>query len=128
MKIQTLDHIALIVKDIEASVKWYEDVIGLKKIYEGQWGGVPTFVVVKGTGTGLALFPATTDNPKAKPDGDYLVVDHFAFRVSGEDFEEAKKILPEKGIVIRIADHEIAKSIYMFDPDGYQVELTTYDV
>jgi catechol 2,3-dioxygenase-like lactoylglutathione lyase family enzyme len=128
MKIQTLDHIAIISKDIGRSVKWYTEVLGLEHVFKGQWDGVPTFVVTKENNTGIAIFPSDTDSPKSRPDGDYLIVDHFAFRISGEDFEKAQSELKEKGIEIRVADHIVAKSIYMHDPDGHKVELTTYEI
>src|SRR5712691_8132102 len=57
MKLEGLDHIALAVRDAEASVKWYIEVLGLERQHEGQWDGVPIFVG-KGA-TGIALFPAS---------------------------------------------------------------------
>ena len=128
MKIQTLDHIAIISADPDRSVKWYTEVLGLEHAFSEEWNGVPKFVVTKENSTGIAIFPAQTDDPKGSPDGDYLIVDHFAFRVSGEDFINAQKELKDKGIEIRIADHKVAKSIYMHDPDGHEVELTTYEI
>ena len=128
VKIQTLDHIAIIAKDPDASVKWYTETLGLEPAFKGEWNGVPKFVVTKENNTGIAIFPAATDDPKSKPDGDYLVVDHFAFRIAGVDFERAQEELKAKGVEFRTADHIVAKSIYMHDPDGHEVELTTYEV
>jgi catechol 2,3-dioxygenase-like lactoylglutathione lyase family enzyme len=128
VKIQTLDHIAIIAKDPDASVKWYKEVLGLEHAFKEEWGGVPKFVVTKENSTGIAIFPSETTDPKGKPDGDYLVVDHFAFRIAGADFERAQGELRAKGVEFRVADHKVAKSIYMYDPDGHEVELTTYEV
>lgn len=128
VKIQTLDHIAIIAKDPDASVRWYKEVLGLEHAFSEEWNGVPKFVVTKENSTGIAIFPAQTDDPKSKPDGDYLVVDHFAFRIAGADFEKAQEELRAMGVEFRVADHKVAKSIYMHDPDGHEVELTTYEV
>ena len=128
VKLQTLDHVAIIAKDPAASLKWYMDVLGLDHVFKSQWDGVPIFAVTLENNTGIAIFPSKTDDPKGKPEGDYLVVDHFAFRISGEDFVKAQEELKTKGVEIRVADHGVAKSIYMHDPDGHEVELTTYEV
>ena len=59
MKLEGLDHIALAVSDVEESVKWYLEVLGLERQHEGSWDGIPIFVG-KGA-TGIAFFPATQD-------------------------------------------------------------------
>src|SRR5690606_21334012 len=127
-KIQTLDHIAIISVDVERSIKWYTEILGLEQVFKDQWEGVPAFVVTKENNTGIAIFPAKTDDPNSRPPGDYLIVDHFAFRVSGEDFEEAQRILPGKGVEFKFQHHVVSKSIYFLDPDWHKVALTTYDV
>src|SRR5580704_7154822 len=60
MELEGIDHVALGVRDIERSVKWYIEVLGFERLHEGVWDGVPTFIG-KGN-TGIALFPA---NPTA---------------------------------------------------------------
>lgn len=36
--------------------------------------------------------------------------------------------LPGQGIACEFQDHGIAHSIYFCDPDGHQIEITTYDL
>jgi len=36
--------------------------------------------------------------------------------------------LKKRGIKFEFQDHEIAHSIYFRDPDGHQLEITTYQV
>ena len=62
MQLEGIDHVAVGVRDIEQSAKWYIDVLGFERLHEGMWDGVPTFIG-KGN-TGIALFPA---KPDAKP-------------------------------------------------------------
>ena len=54
MTLEGLDHIALAVRDVEESVKWYLEVLGLERQHEGSWDGIPIFVG-KGA-TGIAFF------------------------------------------------------------------------
>ncbi|HMB73972.1 MAG TPA: VOC family protein, partial [Gammaproteobacteria bacterium] len=53
-------------------------------------------------------------------------VNHIALEVGSlEEVIEARKRLEAAGVeVLGITDHEIVKSIYFFDPNGFRVELT----
>src|SRR5213080_888999 len=82
MQLEGIDHVALGVRDIERSVKWYTEVLGFERLHEGMWNGVPTFIG-KGN-TGIALFPA---KPEAKPTSlshRELRMLHLAFRAKSE--------------------------------------------
>lgn len=123
--IECLDHVALLVTDLERSVEWYTGVLGLKRHYAEAWD-IP-IVLYAGT-TGVALFPANSKEQKLASPRQAIVMQHFAFRVSRADFEEAQKDFQRRDIKYEFQDHDVAHSIYVYDPDGYEVELTTYDV
>ena len=53
---------------------------------------------------------------------------HLAFRANRGDFLAAQRELEERGIKFEFQDHEISHSIYFRDPDGHQLEITTYEV
>lgn len=57
-KIEFLDHVALHVKNIEASATWYENVLGLKRYQLPEWGEFPIFMLTNKSG--IALFYAKT--------------------------------------------------------------------
>nr|CBI71178.1 hypothetical protein [uncultured bacterium] len=122
--IECLDHVALLVKDLERSVEWYTRVLGLKRHYAEAWD-IPV-VLYAGT-TGVALFPANSKVSSINP-RQAIVMQHFAFRVSRADFEEAQRDFQRRDIKYEFQDHDVAHSIYIYDPDGYEVELTTYDL
>ena len=46
-----IDHVALLVRDVEASVRWYSDVLGLRRMYQEVWGSFPAVVGTGGSST-----------------------------------------------------------------------------
>jgi catechol 2,3-dioxygenase-like lactoylglutathione lyase family enzyme len=126
MQLEGIDHVALGVRDIERSVKWYIEVLGFERIHEGMWDGVPTFIG-KGN-TGIALFPANPNAKSTTPTGRGIRMLHLAFRANRDAFLAAQEELKRRGIKFEFQDHEISHSIYFRDPDGHQLEITTYEV
>ncbi len=126
MQLEGIDHVALGVRDIERSAKWYIEVLGFERLYEGAWNGIPTFV---GRGnTGLALFPANSNEKSATSGHRGTRMLHLAFRANRQNFLAAQRELEKCRIKFEFQDHEISHSIYFRDPDGHQLEITTYEV
>ena len=126
MELEGIDHVALGVRDIARSVKWYTEVLGFERLHEGMWDGVPTFIG-KGN-TGLALFPASAEAKSAAQGRHEIRMLHLAFRANRENFLVAQRELQKRGTKFEFQDHEISHSIYFHDPDGHQLEITTYDL
>ena len=124
MQLEGIDHIALAVRDIERSAKWYVDVLGFGRLYEGMWNGIPVFIG-KGN-TGIALFPASQE-PKRSTHREIRML-HLAFRADRGNFLAAQRELQKRDIKFEFQDHEIAHSIYFSDPEGHQLEITTYEL
>ena len=126
IEVEGIDHVALNVRDVERSVRWYCDVLGLERRHAGLWGDSPAFV---GAGdTALALFPAKPGATVVATGRDRIVMLHLAFRVDAQGFVRAKEELARRAIAWEFQDHEISHSIYFSDPDGHQLEITTYEI
>jgi catechol 2,3-dioxygenase-like lactoylglutathione lyase family enzyme len=123
LKLEGIDHIAIGVRDVERSAKWYIEVLGFERLHDGMWNGVPTFIG-KGN-TGIALFPASQE-PKRSTHREIRML-HLAFRADRENFLAAQQELKRRGIEFEFQDHEIAHSIYFSDPDAHELEITTYE-
>ncbi len=116
--IRSLDHIAITVKDVEASAIWYEEVLGLKRMdFSDAWGPIPLMMFSE-AGNGLALFPKENNSSRE------ATLMHIAFLIDYKDLESAKSMLESKSIAVEFQDHKATHSIYFFDPDGYEIELT----
>jgi catechol 2,3-dioxygenase-like lactoylglutathione lyase family enzyme len=122
-KINSLDHVAIRVRDIEKSAEWYKETLGLKKYQLDEWGDYPIFMLAGKSG--IALFPAGNNQPATDHSINTVKIDHFAFNVSTTAFEEAKQWFEESGVQYKFQDHHYFHSIYIKDPDGHTVELTT---
>ena len=126
IKIEFLDHVAIRVADIEASASWYEKVLGLKRYQLPEWGEYPIFLL--SGKSGIALFPANLADQVLNPDSKNVKIDHFAFNITRENFEKARRKYTELNLEFRIQDHYYFDSIYTKDLDGHTVELTTLKV
>ena len=119
-RVQGLDHVALGVGDQKASESWYRDVLSLGREHADAWGDAP--IALMAEGSGLALFRSGGD------DGRGAGLRHIAFRVDRANFDLAQEDLRGRGIAFEFQDHGVSHSIYFQDPDGLQLELTTYEV
>ena len=122
-EIDRLDHVAIRVKDMKASAKWYEKVLGLKRYQLEKWGEFPIFLL--SGNAGIALFPANLEHPKLDSASKNVKIDHFAFHVSRENLEKAMEHYKTLGLEYSFQDHFYYHSVYTRDLDGHTVELTT---
>lgn len=121
-----LDHVAIGVEEVERSRAFYEQVLGFERTHE-EWD---TPVMMTTRGTGIALFPKEI-HPSPTPDDvepPAVRILHIAFRVDRAGFDAARAELPRSGADVHFSDHGLSHSLYLRDPDGHQIELTTYDV
>ncbi|MFQ5853971.1 MAG: VOC family protein [Candidatus Binatia bacterium] len=126
-KIDHIDHVALTVKDLERSIAWYQEVLGLERRYQEVWGNQPAMLCAGPTC--VALFASATATPNAPPDRtNTIVMKHLAFRVDRDNFEQAQAELSRRRIEFSFEDHGISHSIYFRDPDGHEIEITTYQL
>jgi catechol-2,3-dioxygenase len=75
----------------------------------------------------IALFPLTGAS-SGVPERNAIAMRHLAFRADAMNFAHARGELTSRAISCEFQDHGIAHSIYFQDPDGHQIEITTYDL
>jgi catechol 2,3-dioxygenase len=126
VKLEHIDHVAITVSNVGRSLAWYRDVLGLERRHEEAWGDVPTMVCAGETC--VALFPSDGPDPKPVDVREAVSMRHFAFRVDRANFDAAQSSFRDLGIAFESADHGIAQSVYISDPDGHRIEITTYEL
>ncbi|MFN2622958.1 MAG: VOC family protein [Chthoniobacterales bacterium] len=123
MKLEQIDHVALRCASPERTMNWYVNTLGFEHVFRGQWSGVPIFLRLGSTC--IALFPQTEGDQVGKGNA----LSHLAFlATTKDDFQSAQAELQLKGISFQFQDHGVSHSIYFVDPDGFPLEITTYDL
>lgn len=116
-------HLSLLVRDPEASAKWYADVLDMKVTARGpQW----VFLSFGRKHHDVALIKA---DPGAEPGG--LGLQHYGLEIDG-DLDELRRLyamLLDKGVtVVKTTDHKIGYGLYFLDPDGNRFEFFSESV
>ncbi len=119
-----LDHVAIRSSNLDVSVAWYERVLGLKKTILPEWGNSP--VMMLSGKCGVAIFPAKESD--ISNETKKIRIDHFAFNVNEADFKKAMEHFVNIEQDFKFQDHTYFHSVYIKDPDGHTVELTTITV
>ena len=122
--IERIDHIALVVTSVETSVAWYLDMFGFESFGTSPGSSV---TYVGNSSIRLAMLEASDESPFSPPVNQGARACHFAFRTNGAAYAEYQNRLNQKGISYDKLIHEDSQSMYFSDPDGYLIEVTTYD-
>jgi catechol 2,3-dioxygenase-like lactoylglutathione lyase family enzyme len=131
-----LDHIVLNVGDIERSLRFYTDVLGLhpERLDEFRSGKVSFPSVRINERTIIDLFPvkdaeAPVPGAEGKVKGN---LNHLCLVIGKDDFSGIAGYLLERKISIRAGPvsrwgaRGRATSVYFLDPDGNEVEIRCY--
>jgi catechol 2,3-dioxygenase-like lactoylglutathione lyase family enzyme/nitrite reductase/ring-hydroxylating ferredoxin subunit len=120
-------HIVLDVSDLERSLAFYRDVLGLDSAPAELWPqeGAPQAVLQTGAGQYVVLVEAA----EVKPDGP---AQHTNFIIPSEAYDATAERLRAAGALV--ADHLVEQgrrpvgeiSTYLNDPDGRRLQLTAY--
>lgn len=122
MKVQSIGHIVLKVRDLERSAPFYTEVLGMKEVARNGRG--MAFFTFNANHHDIALMETGAETPDAPKKAPGLA--HLALKIGTtlDDLREAKTWLESHGVKIdRINDHTVTKSIYFPDPDGNELEV-----
>lgn len=125
----TLDHVVMPVRDAEATLKFYTQVLELPLIaaHSGDdWDGYPWLMMVFGlSGKQELVFVALKGAPAPDYRGVPVDARHYAMAAAGaDDFEAWKARLGDAGVTYWEENHGDQVSIYFPDPDGVILEIT----
>jgi catechol 2,3-dioxygenase len=122
MKVQSLGHVVVKVRNQERAEAFYNGVLGIPIAARHDEMKMTFFTL--GNHHDLAVLATGDDAPAAPRDAPGLF--HIALKVGDnlDDLRATKEHLEQAGVKIdAIIDHEVSNSIYIRDPDGNGVEL-----
>jgi catechol 2,3-dioxygenase-like lactoylglutathione lyase family enzyme len=121
MQLDYIDHFAITVKNLQTSFDWYKKVFGFEMFH--QWK--TTWLIQLGD-MKIGLF----ERPQAAVVDDInnkIAIQHLAFHLTADGFIEAMIELGTLTIQFEgPEDTGVAYSLFVNDPDGHLLELTTY--
>jgi catechol 2,3-dioxygenase len=120
IRARKLGHIVLKVRDAAKSRDFYVRTLGLKIASERLDQGM-VFLSCGEQHHDLALFQlASGETPAEAQPG----MHHMAWNVGTfDDLRDAYHELKAAGVEMRLTEHNVTRSIYVYDPDGNRVEL-----
>jgi catechol-2,3-dioxygenase len=123
MKVKELGHVSLFVRDLEASVRFYRDVLGLAETGRGK-GGRIAFFSAGPRHHDLSIEVARASGPERPAGAPGLY--HIAFQVgtSREALDEARRSVEAQGLApFGEMNGPESASFSIRDPDGHEIEL-----
>lgn len=125
IQITAMDHIVLRVSDVETSLRWYTEQLGLAPVRVDEWraGDCPFPSVRVNTDTIIDLIAGDVEL-------DSRNLDHFCMVVSAGDLAEVRS--SGEFNIVRDPDFTLygarghADGLYIADPDGNEIELRAY--
>jgi catechol 2,3-dioxygenase-like lactoylglutathione lyase family enzyme len=119
-------HFSIAVSDLNASRKFYTEILGLKLVQEAPAIGM---VFLKAGDDHVIL--AKSDAPLQRNAKDSRRA-HHAFKVDADKYDDAKSFLASKGVeVFEEEDRKkgvfVGRQFYIHDPDGTVIEFTEWD-
>src|SRR5215472_10989666 len=131
LQTQGVHHITFVGSNREATIAFYQDVLGMPLVFEQPNLDVPEETHLyfdPGDGRLITFFvrPTRTDDPTHNPQG-IGNLHHLAFTVSRAVYTQVAKRLNERGIWnTGEIDRGFMYSIYFRDPNGQLLEMACY--
>jgi catechol 2,3-dioxygenase len=118
-RINKVGHVVLNVKDVEASVTFYTEALGMEVMRLR--AGNAAFLSFGTQHHDIALFKAPEGAEKGT-----LGLNHIAFQIEGGETELRHlygRLVQQGAKVDYTTDHGLTHSVYFFDPDGNRLEI-----
>ena len=129
-----IHHIALNVKDMDASRHFYGTLLGLHELKGNEVPETLTELVAAGKvanfatpdGTIIDLFwEPNLSPPDPNPEIAFTRVNHLAFDIAPQLFDRAVAILKQQQVKIahEVVTRPTGRGFYFYDPDGFMIEI-----
>lgn len=122
MRVSELGHVSLLVRDLDSSVGFYRDFLGLRETGRGK-GGRIVFLSAGHHHHDVSLEVARVDTPPLPAEAPGLYHVAFCVGATREALEAARREAEEAGLVPFGEARGATPCFCVRDPDGHTVEL-----
>jgi catechol 2,3-dioxygenase len=127
-KLRGLTEVVIWVHNMEKSLGFYRDTLGLEVMSPPDSRGAIFLRVGDGVGTvpqQPVLVPLPSGSPEFPTDRSKRTMHHLGMEVPAEEFDREAERLRGLGLDVRLGEHPFlpVRGLYIDDPDGNEVEL-----
>jgi len=118
IEITKVDHSNLTVQNIEATIQFYKSLFPFKTRYQKIYNGKPHAILDIPETLSLTLYEGEVKKGS---------VNHFGFHI--KNFNQILSVLKKNKVQCLyggIVDYKKSQSIYIKDPNGYEIELSSH--
>lgn len=129
-----INHLALITPDMDATVRFYHGVLGMRVVATLRAGPMRHYFFEMGAENTVAFFEWTGSDTFAKPAGApswrTMQLDHLSFNLPDEEALLALSARLEAAgcEVTPVVEHGIVRSVYFHDPNGIALEASWWEI
>lgn len=119
IQINAVDHLNMNVTNLNETITFYQDVFGFSIYEQEDYKGAPYAIIGKKDSLFLCLYEEKGFKA-SKHD-----ISHIGFNI--KNFDEIEEVLKKNKVTIKSQfDYPKSKSIYINDPSGREIELTSH--
>ncbi len=129
-----VNHLALVTPDMDATVRFYAGVLGMRLVASTMAGPMRHYVVEIGPGNTVAFFEVrgmeTFAKPAGAPSSRPIQFDHLSFNLPDEQalLDLVARLRTADCEVTEVVDHGFVRSIYFTDPNGIALEASWWAI
>jgi catechol 2,3-dioxygenase-like lactoylglutathione lyase family enzyme len=120
--ISSVNHLAVITRDLDASLHFYRDVLGFREVERPNFNFAGAWLANYGL-----MIHIIVNKPDFSSEGEIQTRDaHIALH--SDNLAEVERLLTEHGVPFRrneVPERKI-KQLFFKDPDGFHIEVGTY--
>ena len=122
INVKRINSVSVAVRDLERSMAWYREKLGLEKLYDDAPNS-PGVIVGKDD-VELTLRPLSNPNTATQVDtANQVSIPLLAFEVEPGELDRVKDVFSEDPDIVVLDDHPKYRSRIVEDPDGHAIEF-----
>ena len=121
IQVKRINAISLVVRDVEKSIRWYQEKLGFEKQYDDAPNS--SSVIIGNGNVELVLRPAKSLDLSQANTGGQICIPSLCFEVEPAELDRVEAEFAEDSNIVKLDDHPKYRSRIVEDPDGHAIEF-----